>query len=347
MTHCNGPMIAGAAFPESFYRVSELLSPAIPLSDQPTSIRSSSGASHGGDDANPILAGYHTTGLSGWGSCPRIATLWTYSVISHARNELPSVLARAGTGALNSPIAQRWRKLECPCPQEVVVGWDADLNGALWTTSRDPCRLGEFEAHLASELIAATDPQVHIQQLYDTLPTGEVLALVRREISATEFDLYACILGVRGDITGDHAVNAADLAWLLANWGGTFCGGDPRQVADLDWNMEVNGADLPLLLSWWTSGPIRLLLPADCAMTGGKSICTQLPDEVCPELGADLSMDTTDAEQCLRCAIGAFGFEHPDDFAAWLGATPSETTEIVCTCFHSIMREMMEEHEHE
>lgn len=48
------------------------------------------------------------------------------------------------------------------------------------------------------------------------------------------------------DINGDGAVNGADLAMLLGNWGGSGAG-------DLDGNGFVNGADLATLLGNWGS----------------------------------------------------------------------------------------------
>ena len=334
LSHCNGPMVVGSTFPCSFYRVSSSHANVVPLTDQPTGIRSSSGASHGGDSAIPILAGYHETRLSDSGSCPQVAALWTCGVTSDLRNELPSSLAQVVTGALSNPIAQRWRKLECPCSTEVVVGWHDERAGALWTTSLDPAQLGAFQAHQVSEVLVdfalPTGAPVSVEQMYDILPTGEVPALVRRRVSERDSDLFACILGVRGDITGDHAVNASDLSFLLANWGGPYEGDAPQVVADLNWDKDVNGADLGLLLAWWTPGPVRLLLPADGAESGGKAICTLLPSEACSGTGADLRVDTTRAEECLRCAIGAFGFEHPDAFAEWLSSNSMGTNEAVC-----------------
>lgn len=348
---CNGPMVVGAHFPCDLYRVAPTLPSQVPPPDQKTAIRSSSGTPYGGDDSAPILAGYHQTQLSASGGCPQVATLWTYGTTSAVRNQLPSTLARAGTSALSDPIAQRWRRLECPCSSEVVVGWGTGPTGALWTTSLDPSQLGEFQAHLASELLvpftSTPGPTVSVQQVYDILPTGEILALVRREWSATEYDLFACILGLRGDITGDHAVNAADLAWLLSSWGGPYEGDAPQVAADLNWDNSVGAADLTMLLNWWTSGGIRLLLPADGEQENGRSICMLQPGESCPETGADLKVDTARAEECMRCAIGAFGFEHTEDFTQWLSTAPTESVDAVCTCVGALMRQMMEDHDHE
>jgi hypothetical protein len=349
---CVGPMAVGVHFPCAFYRVETSPPNPVPPSDQKTGIRSSSGAPYGGDDSAPILAGYcDTRATPSSDACSRFAALWTYGTTSSVRNQLPSTLARTGTGALSDPIAQRWRRLECPCSSEVVVGWGNGPTGALWTTSLDPSQLGEFQAHPASELLvpftSTPGPTVSVRQVYDILPTGEILALVRREWSATEYDLFACILGLRGDITGDHAVNAADLAWLLSSWGGPYEGDAPQVAADLNWDKSVGAADLTMLLNWWTSGGIRLLLPADGEQENGRSICMLQPGEACPETGADLKVDTARAEECMRCAIGAFGFEHTEDFTQWLSTAPPESVDAVCTCVSAMMRQMMEDHDRE
>jgi hypothetical protein len=55
-------------------------------------------------------------------------------------------------------------------------------------------------------------------------------------------------VGVAGDIDGDGAIGAADLAALLAAWGSA---GGP---ADLDGDGGVGAADLAALLAMWSAG---------------------------------------------------------------------------------------------
>lgn len=55
---------------------------------------------------------------------------------------------------------------------------------------------------------------------------------------------------IPGDLTGDGAVNGADLGILLSEWGP--CDDCDDCPADLDGNCAVNGADLGILLSNWT-----------------------------------------------------------------------------------------------
>ena len=77
------------------------------------------------------------------------------------------------------------------------------------------------------------------------------------------------------------------------------------------------------------------------------ALCMLLPGEECDVIGANLRLDTTYTEECLRCAVVAFGFEHPDAFAAWLAITPPEATETVCTCVSAFMKTMLEENNDE
>jgi hypothetical protein len=54
------------------------------------------------------------------------------------------------------------------------------------------------------------------------------------------------VMALPGDFNGDGAVDGADLATLLANWGVPF------SIADLNFDGVVNGADLAALLANWT-----------------------------------------------------------------------------------------------
>ncbi len=120
-----------------------------------------------------------------------------------------------------------------------------------------------------------------------------------------------------------------------------------EDLADRLWSIKVNAADLSLLLGWWTSESLRLLLPADGDELNGRSVCMLQPGESCAAVGAELTLDTARAEECLRCAIGAFGYEQPDAFAAWLSTSNTETREIVCTCVSAMIRSMMEDDNHD
>ncbi len=356
--HCDGPMIAGADYPSDpnlvtqFYRVGENLSSSIGLPDQPTGIRSSSRVVEAGIDVAPVLAGYHLTSTSAGGGCPQRAALWTYDITHPLRNELPSALARTESGSLYLPIAQRWRGIDCICEGEAVLGWQVGRAGAFWTTSRDPNSTETFQAHAVTELLNGIPTSIVVEQLYDILPTGEILALVRRQLDIDHFNIFAAILGLAGDLDGDRSVGAADLAVLLANWGAEFVGDEPQLAADMDLDLTVNAADLAMLLTQWRSGPIRLLLPADgivpSAPPTGRALCMLLPDEVCALAQPNFKTDTRRLHDCLCCALGAFGFESADAFAAWARLANPPEVEITCCCIKAMMNQLVnEEAEHE
>jgi hypothetical protein len=80
-------------------------------------------------------------------------------------------------------------------------------------------------------------------------PDGRALVIVSNEISGT-VSIFAAspICDTSGDLDGDCAVDAADLAALLAAWGPCGKGACP---ADLDGDGTVGAADLTMLLANW------------------------------------------------------------------------------------------------
>jgi hypothetical protein len=72
----------------------------------------------------------------------------------------------------------------------------------------------------------------------------DYLEIVNGTQQDADFDGVPDDCGVEGDLDGDGAVGAADLAILLGAWGG---GGD----ADLDGDGTVGAADLAVLLGQW------------------------------------------------------------------------------------------------
>ncbi len=96
------------------------------------------------------------------------------------------------------------------------------------------------------------------QILFDQLPPNEIrIGSIWGGIHAAEpanepttwasgevIDVYI-VKGVRGDLTGNGVTNAADLAAVIASWGGGF------EPADMNWDGDVNAADLAALLANW------------------------------------------------------------------------------------------------
>lgn len=48
-----------------------------------------------------------------------------------------------------------------------------------------------------------------------------------------------------------------------------------------------------------------------------------------------------------RGGVRRFGFEHTEDFTQWISTAPPESVDAVCTCVGALMRQMMEDHDHE
>ncbi len=279
------------------------------------------------------------------GDCRQNAAVWNYdqfdlpyAVLPRERPAAPDVVDA------KYPIAQRWRPIECICQGEVVLGWDGDHGdtqlGRFWTKSRVT---NDFELFEAEELLAVRSPTgvsvtvTEILQLYDITSTGEILALVKRTYGALErFDVFAAILGLQGDMNGDHLIDSADLAILLSSW-------DQGDVIapDLNINGMVDATDLTVLLDLMSSPPQRLLLPGDALL--GSSYCMQNPGELCWAEAVDLATDETRREQCLYCALECFGFISSAQFTEWTRVADADLLDATCNCIGAVIRHLMEE----
>lgn len=252
------------------------------------------------------------------------------------RNRLPSKRGESTAERL-SPLAQRWRAVMCNLTGEVALGWDArlgDQRGVFWTL---PCAGGgiEFQLHLARELLAAPIENVGghtitIEQMYDILPTGEILALVRQfrppgsDAGSGDYNLYAAVLGLHGDLDGDHAVGASDLAVLLNEWGEALDG----SAADINWDLQVDAADFTVILNLWDTEPKRLLLPANAGNTA--AYCMMLPGVPCEGKNSRFGAPAEELACYMRCALGAFGFETTEVFTQW--SRTADPGVLECTC---------------
>ncbi len=346
LDQCKTPKCAGAHFPNAsstdFYRYDSSVTDPDPV-DQVTGLRSSSLVTPEVAGLPPVLAGYAIVADPGHGPCEQHAALWTQGLTADARNILQS---SNSVVSIQNPIAQRWRSIDCICPGEVVLGWSAVLespSGYLWTTSRSPTS-DDFELHEVEELFDGLPSGVHVQQVYDILPTGEILVLVRKDLNASpnvDYDLFAAVLVLAGDLNGDRLVGGADLAMLIGNWGATLNGDESALNCDLDLDLSIDGADLSLFLSTpWRSAPTRLLLPAD--LLQDKAYGMLLPEESCEGLNPLFRSDTVEIEQCFCCAIGAFGFQSAEEFAQWARTAGETAVEGTCICVKGLMHNMME-----
>lgn len=105
----------------------------------------------------------------------------------------------------------------------------------------------------------------------------------------------------RGDLNWDGEVDGADLAVLLSGWGAMSAQGD------INHDDEVDGADLAILLGNWGS---------TCEATG---------------CGDEQSVTQARQTQCrdeLECSLAALGFEGVNGFKEW----KATATEAQCRC---------------
>ncbi len=322
-----------------FYRIGPGLPPASQAT-QVTSLRSITARNSGGPGFPAILSGYVGSGQGLQSDCPQVAALWNYGAAGAVRDLLPS---QRGLVVAVHPLAQRWRSIDCICAGEIAVGWSANVAapvGYFWTKLRNPSAEEEFELHSAQELLFVAEEDsaqdISIEQMYDIMPTGEILALVRRDLGFGNYNLFAAVLAVAGDIDGDRVVDAGDLALLMNSWGTVLLGDEQALRCDLDLDLAIGAADLAALLNRWDPNPIRLLLPADAA--GQRFYCTLMPDEVCSGTAVDFSIDSSMLEDCLCCALAVVGFPSSQSFLEWSRDTDAESLEMTCTTIRTVMQ---------
>lgn len=112
------------------------------------------------------------------------------------------------------------------------------------------------------------------------------------------------------DLDGDHNVNGADLALLLAQWGA--CNDCTVCQADLDRDCVVNGADLAQLLAGWGECP-----PADpfgsCCVPDGT--CGEMVESKCNAIGGTF---LGEGSNCGQTSCGEFPFAYQIYQLSWI-----------------------------
>ncbi len=154
--------------------------------------------------------------------------------------------------------------------------------------------------------------------------------------SSLDYNLYAAVLGLYGDLDGDHAVGAGDLAVLLSVWGPAPNG----SAADIDWDLQVNAQDLSVLLSLWESEPKRLLLPASADDT--TAYCMMLPGMPCGGKESRYGDPSEELACCMACALSAFGFETTEAFTEWSRTADLGVLECTCEVVKAMIHNQME-----
>jgi len=282
--------------------------------DQVTGVRSISHlASTDTAILDHLVSGY--VRVPGGSPCRDLPALWTYGAPATAHLlPLPADIPDA--------TAQRWRQAPIGCGTDVVVGWQMNkflCRGVVWSRCADS-GAWDFCVNAADELTPQGDVPngFDILQIYEVFDTGEMLAIVRDDISCVGSRGYhAAILGLAGDFNRDWAIGSPDLAALLSAWGSTN-----SMELDLSQDGVVNSADLSILLSLWTGSARRAL-----ALPCGGEFC--LPD----------SESLRDAPpEALIHALAAFGFGSVDAFRAAALELDEAQVEFTCHLMHCFMQ---------
>ena len=124
------------------------------------------------------------------------------------------------------------------------------------------------------------------------------------------------------DLDRDLDVDGADLGILLGDWG------FPTRRSDLNGDGIVNGADMALLTGQWSGSSmpalVRITNPPECLSCGGIGL-TQAAQS-----GEGDVSGNADPEAELAANLALLGFTSLDAFVAWgLSAAPDQITEVM------------------
>ena len=149
----------------------------------------------------------------------------------------------------------------------------------------------------------------------------------------------AFILTDVADLDGDMRVNGADLGILLAAW---LCsGGCPDE--DCDGDGDVDGADLGIVLSNW-SGQDVCTVPPICAMNCPPATACGDDPEGCGGSSSAFAGGAGDSESAsagpLGEALEALGFSSTETFVEWAIAADPDQLETVAGTIAYLMKEM-------
>ena len=85
---------------------------------------------------------------------------------------------------------------------------------------------------------------------FTTLQPGFVFGFTDFTVRLDNIAVTRTTVPVPGDVTGDGAVNAQDIAAVLSAWGA--CPPKGACIGDLDGDGDVDAADVASVLSGWT-----------------------------------------------------------------------------------------------
>jgi hypothetical protein len=315
---CGAHFRWGSSWPQTeFFRRDPTVTPTESIAGQMTRVRSISHApalNVAIDDF--VVAGQFRKTVP---ICRWLPSLWRYGAPDTA---IPLPLP----SGFESATAQRWRETANGCGPDTVVGWrtSADRSsGIVWSrcTESGPW---EFCATAADELTpqGVVGTGFDILQIYEVFDSGEMLAIVRDDLSrVASRGYYAAILGLAGDFNHDWAVGSPDLSMLLSAWGS-----DTSMELDLSQDGVVNAADMTTLLTLWTGGDKRAL-----SLPCGADFC--LPESASQSEGSGQARDGA-----LAHALSALGFESADAFRIAALAADEAQLEFTCQLMHRFMQ---------
>ena len=291
---------------------------AADASDQLTGVRSISHLeSTDAGVLDHVVSGY--VRVPGGSPCRDVPALWEYGVPATAHLlPLPTGIADA--------TAQRWRQAPVGCGTDVVVGWQMNnflCHGVVWSRCFGS-GVWDFCVHAADELTPQGDVPsgFDVLQIYEVFDTGEMLAIVRDDVSDVGSRGYhAAILGLAGDFNRDWAIGSPNLAILLSSWGSTS-----SMELDLSQDGVVNGLDLSSLFNLWTGSTHRAL-----SLSCGAAFC--LPDSASSSESSQRA-----PSEALALALAAVGFDSVAAFRAAARELDAAQLEFTCHLMYCFMQ---------
>lgn len=257
-------------------------------------------------------------------SCPKHAVVWSSNAIDDVTGD-PTNPRQSRAEAISVPIGGAGTT-------RIVVGQDINNKlGLIW--QGEPGNWCEWYANdvtlydvncisasTACGLPSQPGPNavvVDIAQLHDVNSYGHAVGIIEETTyneseQVADIRYYAAVLGPAADLDEDLDVDSADLAILLGEWGSSpstanlNCG----TSQDVGEGGLVGASDLGLLLGAWSgSGVPSPVLLCDCVTEGSEAAALA---------GGPNSWNPIEA-------INAIGFESPEALACWLhGATEAQ-----------------------
>jgi hypothetical protein len=268
--------------------------------------------------------------------CPKHAVVWSGGAIDDITGD-PTSFRRSRAEAISLPIGGTGSA-------RTVVGQDITNSlGLVWHGNpgdwceyyADDITLYDVDCVTASSacgLPSEPGPNaivVEINQLHDVNSSGHAVGIIKERTynsfgQLTDTRYFAAVLGPASDLDEDLDVDSADLAILLGEWG------ESVSPANLNCGTEqdtaeggvVGASDLAILLGAWSgNGVPSPVLLCDCVTGQGESASAP---------GGSATWDAIEA-------IQAVGFESPQALAQWLqGATEMQGESVAAWLIQSM-----------